>query len=76
MAKKNYKKFLPKAGTTVAVAVAMTMALSTQANAAELDDTDILTGGNLPMDETEVKDSAMNATIEPAGINGENAGIK
>ena len=33
MAKKNYKKYLPKAGSTVAVALAMTVALSTQFNA-------------------------------------------
>ncbi len=35
MAKKNIKKYLPQVGGTVAVAVAMTAALSTQAFAAE-----------------------------------------
>ena len=46
MAKKNYGKFLPKAGSTVAVAVAMTVALSTQVSAAELDDTELLNDDN------------------------------
>ena len=41
MAKKNYVKYLPKVGSTVAVAMAMTVALSTQASATELNEGDI-----------------------------------
>ena len=70
MAKKNYKKFLPKAGSTVAVAVAMTVALSTQAQAVELDDADVLNGGS-SMDEVEVKDNATQMVLKPGGLNGE-----
>ena len=70
MAKKNYKKFLPKVGSTVAVAMAMTVALSTQAQAAELDDAEILNGG-LSMDEIEVNDKAMSAQIVPGSYNNE-----
>ena len=70
MAKKNYKKFLPKVGSTVAVAMAMTVALSTQAQAAELDDAEVLNGG-LSMDEIEVNDKAMSAQIVPGSYNNE-----
>ena len=48
MAKKNYKKFLPKVGGTMAVAVAMTMALSTQVSASELDNTNVPKDFDLP----------------------------
>lgn len=51
MAKKNYKKFLPKAGSTIAVALAMSVALSTQVQATELDDNKQLPGGIPPVDE-------------------------
>ena len=51
MAKKNYGKFLTKAGSTVAVAVAMTVALSTQVSAAELDDTELLNSSTPPVEE-------------------------
>ena len=50
MAKKNYKKFLPKAGSTVAVALAMTVALSTQAHATELEEVDVQNHENPPVD--------------------------
>ena len=46
MAKKNYKKLLPKAGSTLAVAVAMSVALSTQVNATGLDDDGQQNNGN------------------------------
>ena len=50
MAKKNYMKLLPKAGSTVAVALAMTVALSTQAHATELEEVDIQNHENPPVD--------------------------
>ena len=46
MAKKKYKNLLPKAGSTLAVAVAMSVALSTQVNATELDDDGQQNNGN------------------------------
>ena len=45
MAKKNYAKYLPKAGSTLAVAVAMTVALSNPVNATELDENDLQNNG-------------------------------
>ena len=42
MAKKNYMKHLSKAGSAAAVAVAMSFALSTQAQAAEITDVEPL----------------------------------
>ena len=38
MKKKNYAKHLPRAGSSFAVAMAMTVALSTQVSAAEIDE--------------------------------------
>ena len=41
MAKKKFQKYMSKVGGTAAVALAMTVALSSQANAAEIDDVDV-----------------------------------
>ena len=70
MAKKHYKKLLPKASGSLAVAVAMTVALSTQVHATELDETELLTDGNSPVPESKT-DNVLNLDgMEPAEANG------
>jgi len=68
MAKKNNKKFLPKAGSTVAVALAMTVALSTQVQASELDEIELLPTDIPPVDEAESNVLSINE-MEPAEYN-------
>ena len=69
MAKKNYMKYIPKVGGTVAVAVAMTVALSTQVSAAELDETDLLNNDVQPVDGAESTNLPDADTMEPAEYN-------
>ena len=70
MAKKHYKKLLPKASGSLAVAVAMTVALSTQVHATELEETELLTDGNSPVPESKT-DNVLNLDgMEPAEANG------
>ena len=69
MAKKNYVKYIPKVGGTVAVAVAMTMALSTQASATELDEADLLNTGIPPVEENNPETELNIDGMEPAEAN-------
>jgi len=69
MAKKNFKKYIPKVGSTVAVAVAMTVALSTQVQATELDDADLLLDNNLLKDGAESELTLKIDGMEPAEAN-------
>ena len=71
MAKKNYKKYLPKVGGTAAVALAMTVALSSQAHAAEIDEIDSQSVGSTPPvdSSTESNTPVDNTVVEPAEAN-------
>ncbi len=59
--KKDFAKGLPRAGSTFAVAMAVTMALSTQANAAEIDE-NALIGIKVPVEEPIVETTDAEAT--------------
>ena len=64
---KKFVKHLPKVGSAAVVAVAMSVALSTQVSATEYDETDLLT--NPPVDETDASAGARD--LAPAELNAE-----
>ena len=66
--KKNYAKFLPKAGGAAAAALIMTVALSTQAHAAEVEETIYQPVENPPVDGA-VANAPMTAAMELPGVN-------
>ena len=70
MTKKKFQKYMPKAGGAAAVALAMTVALSSQANAAEIDDADLQPVGTPPVDSnTESNIAVISNEVEPAEAN-------
>ena len=70
MTKKKFQKYMPKAGGAAAVALAMTVALSSQANAAEIDDADVQPVGTPPVDaNTESNIAVISNEVEPAEAN-------
>lgn len=66
MAKKNY---MGKIGGTAAVAMAMTVALSAQVHAAEVEELDLLSADTTTVDTESTSNAANSAVVEPAAVN-------